>query len=174
MEKSLITIGLQNPKSPSNVDVVMRAAGCYQVKSVLYTGNRYRRAAQFNSDVHDSRATVDLVNVNDLLTTKPLGSTVVCVDLIVGAIPLPKYQHPENAYYIFGPEDDTISQSIINQADDVIYIPTYNCMNLAATVNVVLYDRMAKGDLSYAGPKLIRSVRNSNNKTTIRGADPLS
>jgi tRNA(Leu) C34 or U34 (ribose-2'-O)-methylase TrmL len=26
----------------------------------------------------------------------------------------------------------------------VIYIPTRYCMNLAATVNVVLYDRMAK------------------------------
>jgi tRNA(Leu) C34 or U34 (ribose-2'-O)-methylase TrmL len=26
----------------------------------------------------------------------------------------------------------------------VVYIPTVGCMNLAATVNVVLYDRMAK------------------------------
>jgi len=172
MKSSNITIGLENPKSPSNVDVVMRAAGCYQVKSVLYTGNRYRRAAQFNSDVHDSRDIVDLVNVKDLLEAKPRGATLVCVDLIIGAIPLPKYKHPENAYYIFGPEDDTIAQRIIDVADEVIYIPTYKCMNLAATVNVVLYDRMAKGDLSHAGHKLIRSVRNTNNKTTIRGSDP--
>ena len=27
---------------------------------------------------------------------------------------------------------------------DVVYIPTIGCMNLAATVNVVLYDRLAK------------------------------
>jgi len=26
----------------------------------------------------------------------------------------------------------------------VVYIPTVGCMNLAATVNVVLYDRLAK------------------------------
>ena len=29
---------------------------------------------------------------------------------------------------------------------DVVYIPTDKCMNLAATVNVVLYDRLAKYD----------------------------
>lgn len=173
MKNSQITIGLQNPKSPSNVDVVMRASGCYQVKAVLYTGNRYRRAAQFNSDVHDSRDSVDLVNVDDLLKAKPEGAKIVCVDLTIGATPLPTYQHPDNAYYIFGPEDDTIPQRIIDQADEVIYIPTYKCMNLAATVNVVLYDRMAKGDLSHAGHKLIRSVRNTNNRTTLRGSDPL-
>jgi tRNA(Leu) C34 or U34 (ribose-2'-O)-methylase TrmL len=26
----------------------------------------------------------------------------------------------------------------------VVYVPTIGCMNLAATVNVVLYDRLAK------------------------------
>ncbi len=27
----------------------------------------------------------------------------------------------------------------------VVYVPTRHCMNLAATVNVVLYDRLSKG-----------------------------
>jgi tRNA(Leu) C34 or U34 (ribose-2'-O)-methylase TrmL len=35
----------------------------------------------------------------------------------------------------------------------VVYIPTTGCMNLAATVNVVLYDRMAKGNNTRSGPK---------------------
>ena len=33
-------IGLYNPKSPENVGSVMRAAGCYGVASVFYTGVR--------------------------------------------------------------------------------------------------------------------------------------
>jgi tRNA(Leu) C34 or U34 (ribose-2'-O)-methylase TrmL len=173
MKNNFVTIGLENPKSPSNVDVVLRAAGCYQADSIFYTGRRYERAAQYNSDKHDSRETVSLLKVDDLLKAKPKASKLVCVDLIIGATPLPKFQHPDNAYYIFGPEDGTLDQEIINLADEVIYIPTFKCMNLAATVNVVLYDRMAKGDLSHAGPKLIRSVRNTNNRTTIRGSDPI-
>jgi tRNA(Leu) C34 or U34 (ribose-2'-O)-methylase TrmL len=35
----------------------------------------------------------------------------------------------------------------------VVYIPTTGCMNLAATVNVVLYDRMAKGLNTRSGAK---------------------
>lgn len=32
----------------------------------------------------------------------------------------------------------------MNGCRDIIYVPTNGCMNLAATVNVILYDRMAK------------------------------
>lgn len=172
MSKSKIHIGLDNPKSPSNVDVVMRAADCYDVSSVLYTGERYVRAAQFNSDKRDARKKIPLSGVESLLDSRPKGARVVCVDLIVGASSLPEFQHPESAFYIFGPEDGTIAQSIIDQADDVVYIPTKHCMNLAATVNVLLYDRMAKSDLSFAGNAHIRKIRDANNKTTIRGSDP--
>jgi tRNA(Leu) C34 or U34 (ribose-2'-O)-methylase TrmL len=35
----------------------------------------------------------------------------------------------------------------------VVYIPTTGCMNLAATVNVVLYDRLSKGLNTRSGPK---------------------
>ncbi|CSB46617.1 RRNA methylase%2C putative [Vibrio cholerae] len=33
---------------------------------------------------------------------------------------------------------------MVDQAHYVVYVPTHGCMNLAATVNVVLYDRLAK------------------------------
>ncbi|MFH7439550.1 TrmH family RNA methyltransferase, partial [Pseudomonas syringae pv. tagetis] len=52
--------------------------------------------------------------------------------------------HPDRALYIFGPEDGSLDQEIPDWCEDVVYIPTEGCMNLAATVNVVLYHRMAK------------------------------
>ena len=45
-----VFLGLINPKSPSNVGSIMRAAGCYQVQAVFYTGKRYAKAAKFNTD----------------------------------------------------------------------------------------------------------------------------
>ncbi len=45
--KRYACIGLSNPKSPSNVGSIMRAAGCYGVASVFYTGTRYDRAKDF-------------------------------------------------------------------------------------------------------------------------------
>ena len=68
----------------------------------------------------------------------------VAVDILPGARCLTTYVHPERAFYIFGPEDGTLGEVITKWCRDVVYVPTAFCMNLAAAVNVVLYDRMAK------------------------------
>ena len=75
----------------------------------------------------------------------PYNCVPVAVDLLEGATPLPRYVHPERAFYIFGAEDATLGKRIIDRCRDKIVIPTSYCMNLAATANVVLYDRMVKG-----------------------------
>lgn len=161
------TIGLVNPKSPSNVGSIMRASGCYQVSSVFYTGSRYTHAAKFHTDTKNATATIPLSETDSLLSCVPEGAKIVCVDLVEGATSLPEFKHPENAYYIFGPEDGTIDQELIDNADAVVYVPTIGCMNLAATVNVVLYDRLAKNTDRREGDELIKSSRDTNNKVKM-------
>jgi len=170
MKESKVAIGLTNPKSPSNVGAVMRAAGCYQVDAVFYTGKRYARAAKFNTDTKNVGQKTPLTRVATLLEDIPNNAKIVCVELVEGAMPLPEYQHPDSAIYIFGPEDGTISQDVIDKADAVVYVPTIGCMNLAATVNVVLYDRLAKSDLSIAGDILIRQSRDTNNQVKVNAS----
>lgn len=182
-ENTHVTIGLTNPKSPSNVGAVMRAAGCYCVEQVLYTGQRYANAAKFNGAKHstDTKNARDKIplkpaeefeNIESLRTFLPDNTKIICVDLVEGAIPLPHFNHPEKAIYIFGPEDGTISQSMINTADDVVYVPTVGCMNLAASVNVLLYDRLAKALVNnkqiQSDNTLIRKSRDTNNKVKVK------
>jgi tRNA(Leu) C34 or U34 (ribose-2'-O)-methylase TrmL len=100
-----------------------------------------------------------------------LNMKVVCVELAENAISLPEYTHHDKAFYIFGPEDGTISQEVINRADDVVYIPTVGCMNLAATVNVLLYDRLAKSKEQMSGETLIRNSRDINNRLKVTKKD---
>lgn len=76
----------------------------------------------------------------------PYGSIPVAVDLVDGALPLPRFTHPQSAFYIFGPEDGTLSRRIVKACAHAVMVPTAFCMNLAATVNVVLYDRAVKRD----------------------------
>lgn len=76
--------------------------------------------------------------------SSPKGSRAIGVDLVHGAMDLRGYAHPESAFYVFGPEDGTLGADVLGWCDDVIYVPTRFCMNLAATVNVVLYDRLLK------------------------------
>lgn len=168
MKNAKVTIALTNPKSPSNVGAVMRAAGCYQVDQVCYTGQRYARAAKFNTDTQDVSQRIPLVEVSSVIEPSNTQAKIICVELVEGAIPLPEFQHPQQAVYVFGPEDGTIGQDIVDSADAVVYIPTVGCMNLAATVNVVLYDRLAKSSLNAGGDALIRRSRDTNNRVKVK------
>ena len=142
-----IHLAIINPKSPQNMGSILRAAGCYQAQSIRYTGERYARAKAFSTDtknVHLNIPVNQAPKVIDPIIDKHL--TKVAIELVEGATPLPLFKHPEEALYIFGPEDGTLKKEITELCEDVVYIPTEGCMNLAATVNVVLYDRLAKGD----------------------------
>jgi tRNA(Leu) C34 or U34 (ribose-2'-O)-methylase TrmL len=165
-----VIIGLCNPKSPSNVGSVMRAAGCYQAHAVRYTGVRFARSAQYHTDTKDIKSKISLAHTDDLLADLPSDMQVVCIELVEGATPLPAFVHPERAIYIFGPEDGSIPQDIIDQASHVVYIPTIGCMNLAATVNVLLYDRLAKTGLDIDHEARIISSRDTNNRLKVKAA----
>ena len=172
INKSNVYIGLSNPKSPDNVNSVKRAAGNFSVAAIFYTGTRYPRAVRLNpKPVNMSRdvsLNLPITGVTDFMDELSDDMKLVCVELVEGATSLPAYQHPEYAFYVFGPEDGSINQELINKADAVIYVPTQGCMNLAATVNVVLYDRLSKLPFSYGGNELIFKNRDTNNNLVLK------
>jgi tRNA(Leu) C34 or U34 (ribose-2'-O)-methylase TrmL len=134
-------IGLHNPKTPANVGSALRAAGCYGAAMLAMSGDRFRRAS---TDTASAWRHLPLIQTADLRNVIPFDCVPVAVDLVPGARSLTGYTHPDRAFYVFGPEDGTLGPEILKWCRDVIYVPTEGCMNLAACVNVVLYDRMAK------------------------------
>jgi tRNA(Leu) C34 or U34 (ribose-2'-O)-methylase TrmL len=134
-------IGLYQPKTPANVGSVLRAAHCYGTAMVAKTGQRYHSAS---TDTMKAYRHLPLLQVDDLFSVIPHDCVPVAVDLLDGARDLTHYTHPERAFYIFGPEDGTLGKAITDRCRDKIFVPTAFCMNLAACVNVVLYDRAAK------------------------------
>lgn len=134
-------IGLDHPKHDLNVGSALRAAGIYGAAFVAASGGRWGSA---QTDTMKAYRHLPLLRPEDVFDVMPYDCVPVAVDLVEGAIPLPEYAHPERAYYIFGAEDATLGARVISRCRDVVYIPTQGCMNLAATVNVVLYDRLAK------------------------------
>lgn len=79
-----------------------------------------------------------------MLDALPFDCVPVAVELIRDRCPLERYVHPHSAFYVFGPEDGSVSKAVLDRCRDVVFIPSNLCLNLAASVNVVLYDRAAK------------------------------
>lgn len=134
-------IGLDNPKTDANIGSALRACGVFGAKMMAVSGRRYGKAP---TDTMKAYRHLPFIQCDDLKEVIPYDCVPVAVDLIDGAHSLFKYMHPERAFYIFGAEDATLGSRVLEWCRDVVYIPSNRCLNLAATVNVVLYDRAAK------------------------------
>lgn len=167
VQKKSAFIGLVNPKSPTNVGMVLRAAGCFEAEAVFYSGVRFDRARKFATDTKNAQSKIPLTHIDNLPDAPVAGAKLVAIELIEGATPLMDFVHPDNAYYVFGPEDGSIKKELLDCCDQVVYVPTIGCMNLAATVHVVLYDRMAKSGREVIEQRPIAENRDVNNKIKI-------
>ena len=80
----------------------------------------------------------------DLFDRLPEGAVPVAVEVRPQAVDLPTFEHPEKAVYVFGPEDGSIPKGFLHVCHRFVVIPSLHCLNLAAAVNVILYDRRTK------------------------------
>ena len=139
--RGYFAVGLDNPKTPANVGAVLRACGCYNAAMLAIRGTRYHR---HGTDVNKVHRKLPLLQVDDLYDVIPYDCVPVAIDLVEGAESLVDFVHPERAYYVFGAEDATLGNRVLSWCPRRVMVPTRSCMNLAACVNVVLYDRLQK------------------------------
>ena len=147
---------LIDPKFPHNVGATVRACSCFGVGWLVWTGSRielaryerlpreermkgYRRVQFFNHP-----RPFDLVG----------RSTPVCVEVRESSEPLTFFDHPDDAIYVFGPEDGSVPAGIRRHCHRFLHIPAHFCLNLSAAVNVVLCHRLISRQLAGKEPIL--------------------
>lgn len=140
--RGFAAIGLVRPKDVHNIGGVLRAAYCYDAAMVAIQGDR--TPIRSHQDTQQAWRHIPVLRGDDLSALIPFDAVPVAVDLVDDAFELPAFQHPKRAFYLFGPEDGTLGKSTLDWCPQRVMVPTRVCMNLAAAVNVVLYDRMAK------------------------------
>ncbi len=142
MKRGYSCIGLELPKFNSNVGGAIRAAGVFEADLIVVSGSRFKEEA---TDTQKAFRHIPLIkNVSSVLDVLPHDCIPVAVEITKRSKSIYNYVHPERAFYVFGAEDHTLDDSILNKCRDVISIPSAHCLNLAAAVNVVLYDRRLK------------------------------
>ncbi len=140
--RGFASTGLVRPKVSANVGGVMRAAHVFGASLVAIQGDR--TPVTSCQDVTKAYRHIPVLRGDDLWSLIPFDTVPVAVDLAPGAQELPGFTHPQRAFYIFGPEDGTLGGDLLARCPRRVMIPGAYCLNLAATVNVILYDRMAK------------------------------
>lgn len=139
--RGFAVVALDSPKCEANVGGALRAAYCYNARLVVVASKRIIRMP---TDTFVTHRHIPLLACPDVFDALPYDCVPVAVELIPGAATLPDYEHPHRAFYVFGGEDATLGARVLDRCRDVVMVPTSRCMNLAATVNVVLYDRLSK------------------------------
>lgn len=134
-------IALDRPKTALNIGSALRNAHNFGAASVIVSGQRFTKCA---TDTLASYRHLPLIQVDDLFAAIPYDCVPVAIERSQGARSLISYTHPHSAFYVFGPEDGSVRGDILARCRDVIQVPTEQCLNLAATVAIVLYDRALK------------------------------
>lgn len=137
-------IGLYSPKNAANLGGVMRAADCFGASLLVVSNQRIKK---HGTDTTKAWRRMPVIETDDLLSVRPYASQMVVVELVPGAVELHEFEHPERAFYVFGPEEGNVPRQIIEKAQHVVRLRAHHCLNLAATVNVVLHDRASKRGL---------------------------
>ena len=151
-------VALIDPKYPHNVGAALRACSCWGVGQLWWTGDRVtldvpRGERLPREERMKGYRSVQITRDDHVFDCFEPGSvTPVAVELRPQAESLVTFEHPEDALYVFGPEDGSLPKSVRLLCHRFVVIPTHHCLNLAAAVNVVLYDRRLKRHLAGLEP----------------------
>jgi len=153
---------LINPKFASNVGSALRTCALLGISTLGWTGHRVPDPALWPEGTRLPREErmrcyqrTELRYIDDEF--RPIdainhgGMTPVCVEIVPGAVPLDVFEHPQNALYVFGPEDGDIPKGIRHACHHFVSIPNAidpedvdgrTPYNLSVAISLVLFHRL--------------------------------
>ena len=148
-----------DPKFSHNVGATIRACSCFGIESLAWTGSRIELSKYQRLPREERMKGYKSVQFENHQRPFDLFEkfTPVCVEVYDLSEPLTTFEHPEDAVYVFGPEDGSVPQVIRRLCHRFLHIPAHFCLNLSAAVNVVLAHRVMSRQL--AGKEALLPLR---------------
>ena len=141
MTRGFFCLALDRPHNNLNVGSVLRNATCFGAAMVIIHRPVEEVKKRIPTDTPNCRRHLPVVVTDDLLSAVPLATEIVAVEVLDDVWPLPSFNHPERACYVFGPENGGLSDEILTAAHRKVTIPTKHCLNLAVATGIVAYSR---------------------------------
>ena len=137
-------VGVYGAKTERNVGTLWRSAFQLGSSFIFTIGHRYRSAP---TDTLKTPLRLPLYELKDwaaFAEFAPVGATWVAVEM--GGEDLQTFQHPPNAIYLLGSEDNGLPDAVVQACHKHVALPAkrYDSYNVAAAGSIVMYDRIAK------------------------------
>jgi len=137
-------IGIENVKSEVNVGSLLRSAYNLGAALVFTVGRRYTPQYTDTTKAWRHLPVLHFLDWEEYRAHAPFGWIPIAVEIVYGAVPIESFVHPKAAVYILGPEDGSVSKSVLGWTKAQIEIPSKYCLNVATAGAIVMYDRVAK------------------------------
>jgi tRNA(Leu) C34 or U34 (ribose-2'-O)-methylase TrmL len=148
----MTSVILMNPKYPHNVGAALRACAAFGTDKLLVTGDRaqWEVTGKGQRLPREERMRAYKDKVELIRNDRPfdlVSGVPIAVEVSPTAEPLATFTHPEDAVYVFGPEDGSVPKVARRFCHRFLIIPSDHCLNLAAAVSCVLMHRRIQRQL---------------------------
>jgi tRNA G18 (ribose-2'-O)-methylase SpoU len=138
---------LENFGNDFNIGTVIRNCNAFLADGIWVTGRkRFNRRGAMCTDLYQhlyyAKTTEEVIREQ-----KKLGMRVVVLDNIDGASDMRDYQWNPETLMVFGQESIGVSQTALDLADNVVYIPQFGStrsLNVGCASGIAMYDYAAK------------------------------
>lgn len=146
MKRGFFGIGIYNPKTEMNIGTLWRSAQNFGASFIFTIGDRYKKQ---RTDTTKTERHIPHYNYKDwkqFMENKPLNAPIVFIEQTEKARDIKNFIHPETAIYILGSEDKGIPNELI-RGNQVVFIDTPRCLNVAVAGSIIMFDRLNKSRL---------------------------
>ena len=140
-------VGVVGGKNDDNLGSLWRSAYQLGASQIFTVGERHK--LRESTDTVKAWRRLPLMRYEDwnsFAQASPVGAVHVAVEM--GGEPLESFQHPPNAVYILGSEDNGLPSSIVKACHRHVELPVAedrsSSFNVAGAGSILMYDRLAK------------------------------
>ena len=133
-------IAVYKPKTWDNWGGILRNAHAFGAAFVSLIGHRYRQNPTDTSKAARHLPVFVHETLEQFMEHQPHDCEIVRVE-VDGGKALQEFTHLPRAIYLFGGEDQSVPTWAGNRS---VRIETRNCLNLATTTGIVMFDRTAR------------------------------
>jgi len=167
---------LVNPKYPHNVGAALRACSCFDIGQLWWTGTRVTIDPVKGERLPREERMKGYRDVQMCPCEHPFdrfdrGAVPVAVEVREQSECLTLFEHPDQAVYVFGPEDGSIPKALLRHCHRFVHIPSRHCLNLSTAVAVILAHRRMWRQLNGKEPvlplsEMLREQRGASQATS--------